>query len=218
MSQMGKEGFGEEFSICSSFCFGRIGGGIQLIPIPRAIPSAHALDFFCLCSDNILGKFFNFRAIRAVQNHICHHDRHLMMRNHLFNESFVERFGGFKCIDIHRTAHHSTANHHSSPHATPRRGSIRHICSVPSFVPFPHHCIFFALCSLNIFCKLFNFWMFCFRERDFSHHNSIVVVWNHLLNKMTAYISHHTARIISIASAHHLTPHKVPTPHSREKR
>jgi len=27
MSQMEKEGFGEEFSICSSFCFGGIRGG-----------------------------------------------------------------------------------------------------------------------------------------------------------------------------------------------
>src|SRR3989344_7454436 len=27
MSQMEKEGFGEEFSICSSFCFGEISGG-----------------------------------------------------------------------------------------------------------------------------------------------------------------------------------------------
>ncbi|PIX10872.1 hypothetical protein COZ73_04320, partial [Candidatus Falkowbacteria bacterium CG_4_8_14_3_um_filter_36_11] len=27
-SQMEKEGFGEEFSICSSFCFGEIRGGI----------------------------------------------------------------------------------------------------------------------------------------------------------------------------------------------
>src|SRR3989344_2458184 len=35
MSQMEKEGFGEEFSICSSFCFGGIRGGLFFYSIPK---------------------------------------------------------------------------------------------------------------------------------------------------------------------------------------
>ena len=65
MSQMEKEGFGEEFSICSSFCFGGIRGGHPCYSISYHCDILYPCDILWIMQNESAKLGLNLKRIRT---------------------------------------------------------------------------------------------------------------------------------------------------------
>src|SRR3972149_2754221 len=100
MSQMEKEGFGEEFSICSSFCFGGILGGHHCYSISYHCDILYPCDILWIMQNESAKLGLNLKRIR-IKKSISQGDiLFLILILFRFKPSFADSF----CI-IHSISH-----------------------------------------------------------------------------------------------------------------